>query len=135
MYPYTVPLPNSTRYEREAYKKRIPCVNAAFDRLLARFPFDAVEQHMRTIRWKWSRDESDGVRVRSRRYHPTVEDLRREARQLFKDLVRDDRAVCGSCGGFTIQVTPYYVLIGFGKSFPRRTIKGPIWVDTEFVID
>lgn len=63
------------------------------DKIMDEFNFERVHKAMVALNWEWS--GSDGV--------PTIGELRRQARQLLKELTNNKNRVVGTGGFYAYQ--------------------------------
>lgn len=61
------------------------------DNILDEFDFESVHKAMVALNWTWS--STDGV--------PTIGELRRQARELLKELIKSNNEIIGT-GGFYV---------------------------------
>lgn len=64
------------------------------EEIMDEFDFEIVHRTMRALDWKWA--GSDGT--------PTIGDLRRMARELLKDLIKNKYEVTGSGGLYAYRM-------------------------------
>jgi hypothetical protein len=89
---------------------------SAIERIIQRFPFDAVAEHMRSVGWTWTMVG-----------HPTCDDMIVTVRGLYERAKAT--GMCGT-GGFVVLRKNGDVIVEFsGKG--TRGKKGPGWREVE----